>query len=150
MGLREAYRNLETASYSGQELATEFTPRATSFSADKLAYCHVYGITRRGFGASTYPPPQNSADSLGEDVVAVIRALRLNKSVLVGHSTAGAELTSVATLHPSSIAGVVYWEAAYPYAFDDGKGPSGMRKVMDCRCRSRSSARRRIRLLKAE
>jgi len=54
----------------------------------------------------------------------LIRALKLNKPVLVGHSIAGAELSSVATLDPKHIAGVVYLEAAYPYAFDNGKGPS--------------------------
>ena len=94
------------------------------FAPNLTVTCHVYGITRRGFGASTYSPPKNGADSLGEDVVAVIRALRLEKSVLVGHSIAGMELSSVATLHPNTIAGVVYLEAAYPYAFDNGKGPT--------------------------
>ena len=54
----------------------------------------------------------------------LIRALKLNKPVLVGHSIAGAELSSVATLDPKHIAGVVYLEAAYPYAFDNGEGPS--------------------------
>jgi non-heme chloroperoxidase len=57
-------------------------------------------------------------------VLAVIRALKLNKPVLVGHSIAGAELSSVATLHPDSLAGVIYLEAAYPYAFDNGEGPT--------------------------
>jgi pimeloyl-ACP methyl ester carboxylesterase len=95
----------------------EFAPKLT-------ANCRVYGITRRGFGTSTYSPLDNGGDRLGEDVLAVIRALRLNKPVLVGHSIAGAELSSVATLHPNSIAGVVYLEAAYPYAFDNGKGPT--------------------------
>jgi len=95
----------------------EFAPKLT-------AHCRVYGITRRGFGTSTYWPLDNGGDRLGEDVLAVIRALRLNKPVLVGHSIAGAELSSVATLHPNSIAGVVYLEAAYPYAFDNGKGPT--------------------------
>jgi pimeloyl-ACP methyl ester carboxylesterase len=95
----------------------EFAPKLT-------ANCRVYGITRRGFGTSTYSPLDNGGDRLGEDVLAVIRALRLNKPVLMGHSIAGAELSSVATLHPNSIAGVVYLEAAYPYAFDNGKGPT--------------------------
>jgi non-heme chloroperoxidase len=84
----------------------------------------VYGITRRGFGASTYSPLETGSDRLGEDVLSVIRAFKLNKPVLVGHSIAGAELSSVATLHPNTIAGVVYLEAAYPYAFDNGSGPT--------------------------
>lgn len=85
---------------------------------------HVYGITRRGFGASTYAPLGNDADRLGEDVLAVLRGSKLDKPVLVGHSIAGAELSSVATLHPGTIAGVIYLEAAYPYAFGNGQGPS--------------------------
>jgi non-heme chloroperoxidase len=95
----------------------EFAPKLTT-------NYQVYGITRRGFGASTYSPIENGGDRLGEDVVAVIRALKLNKPVLVGHSIAGAELSSVATLHTENIAGVIYLEAAYPYAFDNGKGPT--------------------------
>ena len=93
------------------------------FAPKLAANYRVYGITRRGFGASTYSPVEN-ADRLGEDVLAVIRALKLNKPVLVGHSIAGAELSSVANLHPDSIAGVIYLEAAYPYAFDNGEGPT--------------------------
>src|SRR5262249_2664799 len=95
----------------------EFAPKLAS-------HYHVYGITRRGFGASTYAPVGNDTDRLGEDVLAVISGLRLDKPVLVGHSIAGAELSSVATLHPGSVAGVIYLEAAYPYAFDNGRGPS--------------------------
>ncbi len=94
------------------------------FAPKLAANCHVYGITRRGFGASTYASLEGGADRLGEDVLAVVRALKINQPVLVGHSIAGAELSSVATLHPATIAGVVYLEAAYPYAFDNGQGPS--------------------------
>jgi non-heme chloroperoxidase len=93
--------------------------------APKLAGTyHVYGITRRGFGASSYSSLENGADRLGEDVLAVIRTLKLKKPVLVGHSIAGVELSSVATIRPDSIAGAVYLEAAYPYAFDNGNGPT--------------------------
>ena len=95
----------------------EFAPKLT-------AKCRVYGITRRGFGASSYAPLRDGADRLGEDILAVIRALKIDKPVLVGHSIAGVELSSAATLDPKRIAGVVYLEAAYPYAFDNGKGPS--------------------------
>ena len=95
----------------------DFAPKLTS------SY-HVYGITRRGFGASGFSPVKNAADSLGDDVVAVIDALKLNRPVLVGHSIAGAEMSSVATRRPDRVAGLVYLEAAYPYAFDNGKGPA--------------------------
>jgi len=88
------------------------------------ARCHVYGITRRGFGASGFSAANHGADRLGDDVLAVIGALKLDRPVLVGHSIAGAELSEVATRHSDRVAGLVYLEAAYPYAFDNGKGPT--------------------------
>jgi non-heme chloroperoxidase len=91
--------------------------------APKLAiHYHVYGITRRGFGASGYAATDDPADRLGDDVLAVIDALKLKKPILVGHSIAGSELSSVATRYPDRIGGLVYLEAAYSYAFDNGKG----------------------------
>src|SRR5216684_1060496 len=61
--------------------------------ATKLASSyHVYGITRRGFGASSAPAPTRAnyaADRLGDDVLAVIDALKINKPVLIGHSLGG-------------------------------------------------------------
>jgi pimeloyl-ACP methyl ester carboxylesterase len=94
------------------------------FALKLTAAYHVYGITRRGFGASTYSPLKDDPDRLGEDVLAVIRTLKLNKPVLAGHSIAGAELSSVVNLRPDSVAGLVYLEAGYPYAFDNGQGPT--------------------------
>jgi pimeloyl-ACP methyl ester carboxylesterase len=93
--------------------------------APKLAVnYHVYGITRRGFGASGFSNSNNPIDRLRNDVLAVIGALKLKRPVLVGHSIAGAELSAVATSHPDGIAGLVYLEAAYPYAFESANGPS--------------------------
>jgi pimeloyl-ACP methyl ester carboxylesterase len=97
----------------------EFAPKLTTRH-------HVYGITRRGFGASGYSATDDPADRLGDDVVAVIDALQLNKPILVGHSIAGAELSSVANSHPGRVAGLVYLDAAYSYAFDNGEGTNIM------------------------
>ena len=97
----------------------DFAPRLTAFG-------HVYGITRRGFGASGFADVQADTDRLGADVLAVIDALKLDRPVLVGHSFAGAELSAVANLRPDRIAGVVYMDAAYSYAFDDGNGSNVM------------------------
>jgi non-heme chloroperoxidase len=83
---------------------------------------HVYGITRRGFGASSVPGFGYDADRLGDDVHAVITALKLTSPVLVGLSFGGEELSSVGARHPDRIAGLIYLDAAYPYAFDNGKG----------------------------
>src|SRR6201984_2611566 len=71
---------------------------------------HVYGITRRGFGESGFSPEGYGADRLGDDVLAVLDALKLIRPVLVGHSLGGEELSSLSTRHPSRVAGLVYLE----------------------------------------
>jgi non-heme chloroperoxidase len=80
---------------------------------------HVYGITRRGFGASSVPASGYSADRLGDDVLAAIDSLKLNRPVLVGHSIGGEELSSVGSRHPEKVAGLVYLDAGYSYAYYD-------------------------------
>lgn len=93
----------------------EFAPKLTGDY-------RVYGITRRGFGASGYAAPENASDRVGQDVLAVIDALYLRRPVLIGHSIAGAELSWVANHYPERVAGVIYLDAGYWYAFDNGKG----------------------------
>jgi len=83
---------------------------------------HVYGITRRGFGASSAPESGYEADRLGDDVLAVIEALKISKPVLAGHSLGGEELSSIGTRHPEKVSGLIYLDAGYSYAFDNGKG----------------------------
>ena len=93
----------------------EFAPKFTGAH-------HVYGITRRGFGASSSPPPLTAnyaADRLGDDVLAVIDSLELKRPVLVGHSIAGEELSSIGSRYPSKVAGLIYLDAGYQYAFYD-------------------------------
>jgi pimeloyl-ACP methyl ester carboxylesterase len=89
------------------------------FAAKLIGRYHVYGITRRGFGASSAPPSGYSADRLGDDVLAVMEVLNLHKPVLVGHSIGGEELSSIGSRYPDKIAGLVYLDAAYPYAYYD-------------------------------
>lgn len=89
----------------------KFAPKLTA------AY-HVYGITRRGFGASSAPATGYSADRLGDDVLAVLDSLKLHRPVLVGHSIGGEELSSVGSRHPERVAGLVYLEC-YGYAYYD-------------------------------
>ena len=81
---------------------------------------HVYGVTGRGFGLSSAPPPEKAnymSDRLGDDVLAVIEALKLKSPALVGHSFAGEVLSSVGSRHPEKVAGLIYLEAAYQYAY---------------------------------
>ena len=84
---------------------------------------HVYGLTRRGFGTSSVPPSGYSADRLADDILEVIDNLKLNKPLLVGHSIAGEELSSIGSRHADRVSGLVYLDAGYSYAFyDSGLG----------------------------
>jgi non-heme chloroperoxidase len=81
---------------------------------------HVYGITRRGFGASSAPAPANdnySADHLADDVLTVCTTLKIERPVLVGHSIAGQELSSIGSRFPDKVAALIYLDAAYSDAF---------------------------------
>jgi pimeloyl-ACP methyl ester carboxylesterase len=78
---------------------------------------HVYGITRRGSGKSSAPESGYLADRLGDDVLAVIDALKLDHPVLVGHSIAGQELSSIGSRHPEKVAGLIYLDAVNIYSF---------------------------------
>ncbi len=72
---------------------------------------HVYGITRRGYGQSSVPQSGYDADRLADDVLAVLDALKLERPLLIGHSIAGEELSSLAARHPSRAGGLVYLDA---------------------------------------
>jgi non-heme chloroperoxidase len=83
---------------------------------------HVYAITRRGFGASSSPDPKDenyTADRLGDDVLAVMDTLRIDKPVIAGHSIAGEELSSIGSRHPERVSGLIYLDAGQPYAYYD-------------------------------
>ena len=97
-----------------------------SFAPKFTGQNHVYGITRRGFGASSKPVPANgnySADRLGDDIFAVMQALRIERPVLVGHSLAGEELSSIGSRFPNKVSGLIYLDAAVSWAFYDPAHP---------------------------
>ncbi|HKB10445.1 MAG TPA: alpha/beta hydrolase [Vicinamibacterales bacterium] len=87
------------------------------FAPKFTATHHAYAVTRRGFGDSSAPPDGYAADRLGDDVLAVLDALKLARPALAGHSIAGEELSSIASRHPDRVSGLVYLDAGYPYAF---------------------------------
>jgi non-heme chloroperoxidase len=90
------------------------------FALNFTARYRVYGITRRGYGRSDKPAPtaeNYAADRLGDDVLAVIAALNLDRPVLAGHSIAGQELSSIGSRHPERVAGLIYLDAHGPSAF---------------------------------
>lgn len=101
---------------------------------------HVYAITRKGFGASSKPAPANgnySADRLGDDVLAVMQALGIERPVLVGHSLAGEELSSIGSRFPDKVSGLVYLDAVASWSFYDPAHPqveiemNGIRKRIE-------------------
>jgi non-heme chloroperoxidase len=73
---------------------------------------HVYGITRRGYGASSKPGSGYSEQRLSDDVLAVLDSLKLVRPVVIGHSIAGDELTTLGAQHSDRLAGLVYLDAA--------------------------------------
>jgi non-heme chloroperoxidase len=89
----------------------EFAPKLTNLG-------HIYAITRRGYGASSRPDAGYDVARLGEDVLAVIDTVRIEKPVLIGHSLAGQEMSYLAVQHRAQIAALIYLEAAYRYAYD--------------------------------
>ena len=82
----------------------EFAPKLTDC-------CHVYGITRRGFGASTRPPSGYDDQRLADDVFHAIDEAKIAKPVLIGHSMAGGEMTTLGRQHSDRVSGLVYLDA---------------------------------------
>ena len=100
--------------------------RFDSFAPQFTKQHHVYGITRRATGASSSPAPANgnyTADHLGDDVLAVMKALRIDRPVLIGHSIAGEELSSIGSRFPDKVSGLIYLDAATSFAFYDPAHP---------------------------
>jgi pimeloyl-ACP methyl ester carboxylesterase len=90
-----------------------------SFAPSLARFYHVYSITRRGYGVSSKPATGYLADRLADDVLAVIDSLHLTKPVVAGHSLAGQELSSLGSRHADRVAGLVYLDAGYAYAYYD-------------------------------
>src|SRR5206468_8408888 len=70
----------------------DFAPKLT-------ACCHVFGITRRGYGASSHPASGYDDQRLADDVFQVLKVLKIDKPILAGHSMAGGELTTLGNQH---------------------------------------------------
>lgn len=80
----------------------------------------VLAITRRGFGASSAPPPLVSnftPEKLAADVIAILDRLNIERPFLAGHSVAGQELSEIGTRYPKKVAGLIYLDAANSQAF---------------------------------
>lgn len=80
--------------------------------APKLAdCCHVYAITRRGYGLSSKPERGYSVPELAEDIWRVIESCKISKPMVVGHSMAGSELSFLGQKHSRELSGLVYLDA---------------------------------------
>jgi len=113
------------AGYQTAHIYDDFAPKlAESF--------HVYGITRRGYGASSRPAEGYSAQRSADDVLAVLDSLKLEKPALAGHSWGGQDLTIVGADHPDRVAGLVYLNSAEDPTltlFDYGLKPMDLSKL---------------------
>jgi len=89
-----------------------FTAHVFDGFAEKLTDSyHVYGITRRGFGASSKPASGYTEERRTDDDLRVFDALKLVAPVVVGHSVAGHELSQLGIHHYERIGGLVYLDA---------------------------------------
>ena len=79
-----------------------------TFAPEFVANHHVYAVTRRGFGSSSWPEGGYDTATLGADVVRVLDGLGIAKASLAGHSIAGLEMTWVATHHPDRAEKMLY------------------------------------------
>jgi pimeloyl-ACP methyl ester carboxylesterase len=89
-----------------------FTAHVFDGFAEKLAdSCHVYGITRRGYGASSRPATGYGEQRLAEDDLQVFDALKLVKPIVAGHSISGNEMSQLGIHHHERIGGLIYLDA---------------------------------------
>lgn len=83
----------------------EFAPKLTN-------QFHVFGITRRGIGASDKPATGHTVQRSVDDVLKALDSLNVQKSLLVGTSCAGQILTEFASQHSDRLRGLVYLDGA--------------------------------------
>jgi pimeloyl-ACP methyl ester carboxylesterase len=83
----------------------EFAPKLTN-------QFHVYGMTRRGIGASDKPASGYAVQRSVDDLLEVLDSLKVEKSLLVGVSCAGQVLRMFASQHSDRLSGLVYLDGA--------------------------------------
>jgi len=91
--------------YLSAHMYDEFAPKlANQF--------HVYGLTRRGIGASDKPATGYDVQRSVDDLLEVLDSLKAQKTLLVGTSCAGQVLTMFASRHSDRLSGLVYLDGA--------------------------------------
>src|SRR5207247_1220177 len=76
----------------------------------------AHGITHLTADPSVQPPTGNDLRTLADDIRGFMDAKGIRRATLVGHSIAGAEMTTFAALYPTRLTALVYLDAAYDYA----------------------------------
>jgi pimeloyl-ACP methyl ester carboxylesterase len=76
--------------------------------------CTVVVYDQRGWGAARDLPGPYGIDQLADDVIDVVRELRIGRYVLVGHSMGGKVAQLAASRNPEGLAGVVLIAPAPP------------------------------------
>jgi len=87
---------------------------------------HVYGVTRRGFGASSHPEAGYTDQRLADDILQVVDSMRIATPVLIGHSMAGSEMTTLGSQHSDRLAGLIYLDAGDDPGNFSGQNPAYM------------------------
>jgi non-heme chloroperoxidase len=96
-----------------------FTAHVFDGFAEKLTDSyHVYGITRRGYGASSRPTSGYTGERRAEDDLRVFDAFKMAEPVVAGHSIAGDELSQLGIHHHERVGGLVYLDALHDSADD--------------------------------
>ncbi len=84
-----------------------------NFAHHFVANHRVYGLTRRGYGASSQPKYGYDIPTLALDIKRVMDHQQIERITLIGHSIAGDEMTAFATTFPDRVNRLVYLDAAY-------------------------------------
>jgi len=89
------------AGYNTAHVYDTFAPKLSRFA-------HVYGITRRGFGASSAPDAGYGAQRSADDVLGALDELHIRRPILVGHSFGGQDLDVIGSQSGERVRGLVY------------------------------------------
>ena len=90
--------------YLTAHLYDDFAPKLTDVF-------RVYGITRRGLGASDQPSNGYSVERTANDVLEVLAALNIRTPIVAGYTCAGSVLTYLGSNHADRVGGLVYFDA---------------------------------------
>ena len=91
-------------------------------------------------GPPAGPDSGYTAQQSAEDILQVLRSLKLNAPVLAGHSFGGQDLTTLGAAYPDRIAGIVYLNSAEDATLGDRIWP-----LIDVKISEVEAARKKLR-----